>query len=125
VIILNPYFKPNSCSIRRTPPIGPLAICENYCQIILRCITITKTEIETGIPVKPIGKRNEVKKPEPRSRFCKECDKPIARASTVEWSFKGMFVIHLKHKHPKIFKKYKAGEIEYQDLFYIKNLKQD
>lgn len=62
---------------------------------------------------------------EKSSRFCSICNRPIARESTANNSFKGMLIQHLKFKHKEAFKKYREKKIDYPDLFYLKELTQE
>jgi hypothetical protein len=99
-------------------------MCVKYCDKIKMCIKATLFEKQTGYTPTVWRKRKGYIDFEPRSRFCAECHKPIARASTIDTQFKGMLVQHLKWKHPKIYRIYKKGERDYQDLFYIKDLEE-
>lgn len=93
------YIKPIGCPIRRIEPVGPMFGCEN-CLEFDPCKTLPKTDAYRY-------KRNPVlfeDHPE-ESRCCPHCGKPIAKMSTPIHTFKGLLSMHIKHKHPEIWRK--------------------
>jgi hypothetical protein len=110
--------KHKNCSLRKTHPIGPLKICQGYCWDFDPCVELSKKEKEAGLdnvkgPYSAL--KNEV---DPKGKFCSLCGKPIAKPETLMRNFKGLLMIHLKHKHFSHWKSYKKGEIPFEELFY-------
>jgi len=111
-------LKPRSCSLRKTVPIGPIIGCEEDCLAFDECVIISKMDIEDGMNkvVGPYTPRKEIIVNS--NRNCVYCHKKIAKPGTPFYCFKGMFVIHLKFKHPEAYDLYKKGEVDFKDLFY-------
>ena len=109
------------CSLRKTHPIGPITLCKGISCFEL-CIDVSLVDIAEG--------KNEIKGPyrtaninyDGRKRCCLFCGKSIAKPETPDWSFKGMFAIHLKYKHPESYEAYKRKELKLSDLYYLKSL---
>jgi hypothetical protein len=115
-----PRRKQKTCSVRRTHPIGPITLCEKYCLDFEPCIKLTKREKEAGLD-KIKGPYTALKNDiDPKGRFCSMCGKAIARPETVFRNFKGMFVIHMQHKHIILYGAYKRGEVYFEDLYHSK-----
>lgn len=115
--------KAQSCSLRKTHPIGPIKGCKEDCNSFVPCVEVSKVEIEQGLdevkgPYQVKGKHDELVQ-DGESRYC-FCGKKVSKAETNIWSFKGMFVCHLKAKHPGVYSALKNNEIEYEDIYYVK-----
>jgi len=110
-----------SCQLRRTHPIGPIIFCKDlYCFEF--CVDVSRIEKEMGLDeikghysVK--GIHDDIVHEGSRHCFCGQ---PIAKGQTPHWSFKGMFVCHLKAKHPSVYEGLKNGDVKYDDLFFWK-----
>jgi len=109
------------CSLRKTRPISPLKLCKDL-NCFEYCVEISKQDIANG-KGKIIGPyRTRDINYDGRKRCCLFCGKSIAKPETPDWSFKGMFAIHLKYKHPESYEAYKRKELKLKDLYYLKSL---
>jgi len=111
-----------ACQLRKTHPIGPIIFCkELYCFEF--CVTVSRREKALGLdeikgPYSVKGKHDDVIY-DGESRYC-FCGKQISKGTTNLWSFKGMFVCHLKAKHPGVYSALKNHEVEYEDIYFVK-----
>lgn len=110
--------KVRTCQLRKTEPKGALTMCKEDCFAFDPCVEYSRLEREE--------KKNPKKKEKPKkknknakSRICKLCGKSIAKPQTPNHSFKGMMMIHLKHKHPRTHQNLIDGEISFDETWQL------
>jgi hypothetical protein len=108
------------CNLRKTHPIGPLKMCQDYCHCFDDCVELSREEREAGLDLLPGPYKTMKQKFDGNSRFCSVCGRPIAKATTAPWSFKGMMSIHLQAKHISHFDAWKKGKIRFDQLYHTK-----